>query len=56
MDSGGRPGTLVTASDVHPAPIPCRRGTTEVLTGTGTGPVLCLLQPLLFLSKAQLSL
>lgn len=31
---------------VHLAPIPCRLGTTEVLTGIG--PVLCLLQPLLF--------
>lgn len=45
MDSG-RLGTLAPASDVCPAPIPCRLGTTEVLTGAG--PVLCLLQPLLF--------
>lgn len=42
----GCPGTLAPASDVHPAPTPCRLGTTEALTGTG--PVLCLLQPLLF--------
>lgn len=45
MDSGHL-GTLAPASDVCPAPIPCRLGTTEVLTGAG--PVLCLLQPLLF--------
>ena len=42
----GCPGTLAPASDVHPAPTPCRLGTTKALTGTG--PVLCLLQPLLF--------
>lgn len=46
VDSRGRPRMLAPASDVHPAPVPCRLGTTEVLTGTG--PALGLLQPLLF--------
>lgn len=46
VDSRGQPRMLAPASDVHPAPVPCRLGTTEVLTGTG--PALGLLQPLLF--------
>lgn len=40
---GGPAWNAAAASEVHPAPIPCRLGTTEVLTGTG--PVICLLQP-----------
>lgn len=51
---GGRPGTLAPASDVHPAPIPCRLGTTEVLTGQVLHSACS--SPSSFLSKAQLSL